>query len=116
MIVGTPLTVSGHERSASHGGEGSYFVRTLIEDIPSSAFKYVRDLTLYPGSSVGLHPHSGDDEVFFIMSGTGVMTVDGQERELGPGSAVLTLAGSAHGLRNTGTENLRVFVACARIG
>ncbi|HBY97750.1 MAG: cupin domain-containing protein [Ardenticatenaceae bacterium] len=113
MIIGTPETVAGNKAQFSHGGDGSYFVRTLLDQIPGSSFKYVRDLHLYPGSSVGDHLHSGDDEIFFIISGTGIMTVDGEARPVGPGTAVLTKSGSRHGLRNTGTDDLRVFVCCA---
>jgi mannose-6-phosphate isomerase-like protein (cupin superfamily) len=115
MILGTPDTVVGQQSSESHGGRGKYSVRTLLEEVPGSVFKYVRDLTLYPGSTVGIHPHSGDEEIYFIISGTGVMVVDGEERVLGPGSAVLTQSGSCHGLRNEGIDDLRIFVVCARV-
>ena len=114
MIIGTPDTVSGVRGEASHGGRGEYLVRTLLEGVPGSAFKYVRDLTLYPDSSIGVHPHSGDDEIYFVVSGTGVMLVDGEEQTVGPGSVVLTPSGSTHGLRNDGTGDLRIFVACAK--
>jgi mannose-6-phosphate isomerase-like protein (cupin superfamily) len=114
MIIGTPDLISGKEDQASHGGQGSYFVRTLIEEVPGSGFKYVRDLILHPGSSIGEHPHSGDDEIYFVISGNGIMSVDGEERAIGPGSAVLTQSGSVHGLRNSDKENLHIFVACAR--
>jgi mannose-6-phosphate isomerase-like protein (cupin superfamily) len=113
MIFGTPHTIPGEKGSRSHGGQGDYFVRTLLDGVPGSAFKYVRDLTLYPGSTIGEHPHAGDEEIYFVISGTGVMTVDGEDRVVGPGSVVLTQSGSQHGLRNEGTEDLRIFVACA---
>ncbi len=113
MILGEPETIPGELGSESHGGKGKYFVRTLLDNVPGSAFKYMRDLTLYPGSSIGDHPHSGDEEVYFVISGTGVMVIDGEERVVGPGSATLTPSGSHHGLRNEGTEHLRIFVVCA---
>jgi mannose-6-phosphate isomerase-like protein (cupin superfamily) len=114
MILGTPDTIPGQRGRHSHGGAGEYFVRTLLDDVPGSAFKYVRDLTLYPGSSIGDHPHADDDEIYFVVSGTGVMVVDGHEQTVGPGAAVLTLSGSRHGLRNEGDEDLRIVVACAK--
>ena len=114
MIIGTPQLIPGERGTQSHGGQGDYFVRTLLDEIPGSVFKYVRDLTLYQGSSIGEHPHTGDDEIYFVISGTGIMEVDGEDQTLGPGSVVLTLSGSSHGLRNDGEEDLRIFVACAR--
>ena len=114
MIIGTPQLAPGESGTQSHGGQGDYFVRTLLDEVPGSVFKYVRDLTLYPGSSIGEHPHTGDDEIYFIISGTGIMVVDGEEQRIGSGSVVLTLSGSSHRLRNDGAEDLRIFVACAR--
>jgi uncharacterized cupin superfamily protein len=114
MIIGTPEQIPGEYASGSHGGQGPYFVRTLLSDPEGCTFKYVREICLPPGSTVGLHPHVGSEEVYFIFSGAAVMVVDGEERTLGPGSAVLTRSGSTHGLRNEGTEDLRMFVACAR--
>jgi mannose-6-phosphate isomerase-like protein (cupin superfamily) len=116
MILGTPETKPGEYAEASHGGQGQFFVRTLLNDVPGSSFKYVRDIILFPGSSIGEHPHLGDDEIYFVISGNAIMMVDGEQRAVGPGSVVLTRSGSRHGLRNAGTEELRLFVVCARIG
>lgn len=114
MILGTPDTILGERGSESHGGKGEYFVRALLDGAPGSAFKYVRDLTLYPGSSIGEHLHSGDEEIYFIISGTGVMIVDEDERVVGPSSVILTPSGSHHGLRNENIENLRILVVRAK--
>ena len=114
MIVGAPDTVPEEQSTGYHGGEGGFTRRTLLDGVPGSVFKYVRDITVPVGSTIGEHPHRGDDEVYFVISGTGIMLVDGEERPVGPGTAVLTLSGSAHGIRNEGTEDLRFFVACAR--
>ncbi len=113
MILGTPDTVPGEYAEAYHEGKGTFFRRTLLDGIPGSVFKYVRDITLPPGSVIGQHPHVSDEEIYFIISGSGIMVVDGEERLVGPGSAILTLSGSAHGIRNEGPEALRMFVACA---
>jgi mannose-6-phosphate isomerase-like protein (cupin superfamily) len=113
LIIGSPDVHSVQVAVGSHGGQGEYSVRTLLDRIPGSVFKYVRDVMLSPGSSVGEHPHLDDDEVFFIISGTGVMLVDGEEQCVRPGTAILTRAGSRHGLHNPGPEPLRFFVACA---
>ncbi len=114
MILGTPDTINGEYDSAYHGGEGTFFRRTLLEEVPSSAFRYVRDITLHPSSIIGEHPHFVEDEIYFIISGTGVMTVDDEEQVVGPGTAILTLSGSVHAIRNQGPEDLRILVACAR--
>lgn len=115
MIIGTPDTIPGEQSSGYHGGTGPHFRRTLLDGVPGSVFRYVRDIIVPPGTVIGEHPHFGEDEIYFIISGTGVMVVDGEERVVGPGTAVLSLSGSVHGIRNEGTEDLRFVAACAGV-
>jgi len=113
MLLGTPETVPGWQAEDSHGGVGSYFVRTLLDAPAGSCFLYVRYLVLDPGSTIGKHAHEGDDEVYIITAGRGMMEVDGETLPVGPGAAVLTVSGSRHALRNTGSEEMTLYVACA---
>jgi len=112
MIIGTPEQFPGEHAEGSHHGKGPYFVRTLLDKVPGSNFKYVRDMTFPVGSTIGEHPHEGDEEIYFIIAGTPTMVVDGEARVLPPGSVVLNRSGSVHGLRNEGKEDVRMVVAC----
>jgi len=49
------------------------------------------------------HPHP---QIFYVISGTGIVRLDGQEYALKPGSAVRVLGGELHDFVNTGTEEL----------
>jgi mannose-6-phosphate isomerase-like protein (cupin superfamily) len=49
------------------------------------------------------------DEVIYVLSGTGVLYVEGEEAELGPGSCVHLPARLVHCLANTGTSELRLL-------
>jgi len=115
MIVKGPATISGEWGHNSHGGKGEYFVRTLLTTEFKSTLKYIRDLTLKAGSSIGVHPHQDDEELYFVIAGHGTMIVDEEEEAVGPGDVVLTHPGSRHGLRADLGEELRIFVACAAV-
>ena len=52
----------------------------------------------------------GNEEVYLIVEGEGVMTVDDEQRVVKPGQAVLTQSGSSHGIRNNSDRELRLFV------
>jgi mannose-6-phosphate isomerase-like protein (cupin superfamily) len=63
-----------------------------------------------PGSSIGVHAHLGNDEIYLIVSGEAVLTLDGREHVVAAGDVTITPSGSSHGLRNDGPENLVMFV------
>lgn len=113
MLIRGPKNVLMEEAESSHGGVGAYRVRTLMTKEFSSALKYIRELRLEPGSSIGRHPHIGDEEIYYVISGSGTMLVDGETADIHQGDAVLTKSGSSHGLSNNSTEELVIFVVCA---
>lgn len=71
-----------------------------------------------PGASEGVHLHNLSDpvlgpyeEYYFIVSGTGVMTIDGTEFPVTAGDHVFAPLGSWRGIANKdGPDNLRVFL------
>jgi mannose-6-phosphate isomerase-like protein (cupin superfamily) len=69
-----------------------------------------RKRAFHPGSGVGLHEQH-EDEVYYALSGKGVMTVDGKDIEMTAGTAVLTRPGSSHSLKQTGPEDLVMLIA-----
>ena len=69
-----------------------------------------RKRAFHPGSGVGHHAQH-EDEVYYALSGRGVMTVDGKDIEMTPGTAVLTRPGSSHSLKQSGTEDLVILIA-----
>lgn len=54
--------------------------------------------------------HEGSDEVLYIIAGRLRYTVDGVERELGPGETAVTRPGAVRGFANPGDETARVLV------
>jgi|GEM_PF-347566 len=59
-----------------------------------------------PGGISGEHVHTRTEEIYFILSGRGEMTLDDKPHAVGPGSLILTGLGTKHGLRNVGDEGL----------
>ena len=67
------------------------------------------EMTVEPGRSVGgpenYHPES--DQWLFVVSGTGVATVDGDEQRIDAGDLLRIDAGERHGIANDGDEPLK---------
>ncbi|MDT8284215.1 MAG: cupin domain-containing protein [Thermovirgaceae bacterium] len=94
------------------GPGGAMFFPTIApgEKPEGSHLKMVARVELDPGAAVGEHKHSGDEEVYFIISGRGLFTEDGVQVKVGPGDTAVTLNGHEHSILNTGDEPL-VFLA-----
>lgn len=69
------------------------------------------EATLPAGGSTRRHWHGESEEFYFLLEGRGVMEIDGVEREVGPGDAILIPPKARHQL--TATEPLRLLCCCA---
>jgi len=56
------------------------------------------------------HYHAVSDEMYTIEKGTGRMRLGDEYRDVGPGDIVTIPRGTAHGLVNTGPEDMIIFV------
>ncbi len=67
-----------------------------------------------PGELDGLschrHPQS---EVYYVLSGVGVVTIEDLQYPISPGSAVFIPGNAKHRVRNTGNETLRILYGFA---
>ena len=63
-------------------------------------------MTLAPGSSIGSHTHEAEDEIYLVLSGSGLIQENGQWVPISAGDAILTGKGGTHGVENNGTEPL----------
>jgi mannose-6-phosphate isomerase-like protein (cupin superfamily) len=63
---------------------------------------------LGPGDWLGLHRHA-PPEIYYVLAGLGVVTLNGAETAVKAGSAVFIPGMAEHGIRQTGTELLRLF-------
>jgi uncharacterized protein YjlB len=65
---------------------------------------------LPPGGVSGEHVHTRTEELYFIVSGSGLMIIDGQAHPVAAGDLILTGLGTRHGLRNIGAHELSWLV------
>ena len=65
-----------------------------------------------PGAVTALHLHRVTEELYFILAGTGEMTLGGQVFAVSAGDTVCIAPGTAHRIRNTGSGRLRILCSC----
>ena len=101
-----PSTVFG-----IHGGTGTLLWKRLATGSHLQAdwdgFEWV---ALAPGDRVGKHTHTHTEGIFYFLSGTGLVTMDGDERRVGPGDLVVTPLNSWQSVINDGSEQLEYIV------
>ena len=87
------------------GGEGEAIVRKF--DVPRMGA--VVRITLPQGASIGLHTHSGNCEIVYVLSGNGQCIDDGAEYPISAGMCHYCPEGHTHSIRNTGGEPLELL-------
>ena len=69
----------------------------------------VKRLTVDPGHRLSYQRHAHRSEHWFVVGGHGVVTLDGVDRAVDPGSAIDVPVGTAHRIDSKGPEPL-VFI------
>src|SRR5690349_13764396 len=92
----------------THNGGGQTIGYSFFSKVPNLKLIF-RKRALHPGSGIVLHTQT-EDEIYYVLSGRGTMTLDGKSVDITPGTAVLTRTGSSHSLKQTGGEDLVVLI------
>jgi len=92
----------------THDGGGQTIGYSFFAKVPNLRLIF-RKRALHPGSGIGLHTQT-EDEIYYVLSGRGTMTLDGTPVDITPGTAVLTRTGSSHSLKQVGNEDLVILI------
>lgn len=80
--------------------------------IPSDYFEKPEKLCAFalaelePGAEVGFHVHTGEGEMYYVLSGEGEYNDNGVIVPIKAGDVTYCKSGEGHGISNTGTEKL----------
>ena len=66
----------------------------------------VKRIVVYPGKRLSLQKHQKRSEHWYVVSGQGIVTLDGQRLNKKGGESVNIQCGSCHRIENTGTVDL----------
>jgi mannose-6-phosphate isomerase-like protein (cupin superfamily) len=97
------------EQPGPHDGTGMTTAYPFFSDLQDLKF-FFRKRALHKGASIGLH-RQAEDEIYYVLSGMGELTLDGTIIPVGPGTAMLTRPGSSHTLRQTGEGDLVILIS-----
>ena len=88
-------------------------IRPLIDRTTSAITQCsLAEETLPPGCAVTPHHHREIEEIYYVVSGRGLMTVGDEIREVIAGDAIYVPRNHRHSLSNTGSEPIRLILVC----
>jgi quercetin dioxygenase-like cupin family protein len=91
--------------------DGSGLVRAArVLGRPDGPLRFVDLVVLPPGTTIGSHEHGDDEELYVVIEGEGVMTLDGRSFAVTAGDVVANPPRGRHGLRNDSDRDLRIVV------
>jgi mannose-6-phosphate isomerase-like protein (cupin superfamily) len=72
-------------------------IRSILDRANAPVEKHsLAEASLTPGGSTDRHYHKLSEEFYFLLEGSATVEVEGENREVGPGDAILIPAGSWH--------------------
>ena len=92
-------------KPAPFNGVGEITVRSLLNgpEEMSQKGRVFGHTTVYPGSEIGYHIHTGDSETYYILSGKGLYN------DNGAGDVTYCAPGEGHGLKCLGNEPVEMI-------
>lgn len=90
-----------------NGGNGHVILQAIAgPDILKDKCRLYMKRTLEKGCSIGFHPHRGDEEIYYILSGHGLYTNKAGHWDAGPGDALFCPNGDSHSIVNAEDTDL----------
>lgn len=101
--------------SNAHKGKGDILFRRLWnKESFRTNWEFLDHCILPPDTSIGYHQHNMIEEVYYLVTGHGRMTVNDHTWDVGPGDAIPCTLHDSHGLYNNGAEDIFLVVcSCA---
>ncbi len=96
-------------RANMKGGTGEVTVLHLVDPENLANVRFVGEMTIPPGASIGEHGHAQETEYYLIAEGIAVASDNGKEEKVRKGEVIVTGGGATHSLRNSGTTPLKVI-------
>jgi mannose-6-phosphate isomerase-like protein (cupin superfamily) len=108
MVVIDERTVMRDEPTP-HGKIGMSTAYRISDAVPGRTMEF-RKRVLHVGAAIGAHPLA-HDEVYYVLSGEGVVTSGADTRPLKPGMAAYLYTGATVGIHQVGKTPLTLIVS-----
>jgi len=89
-------------------------IRSLLDRANAPvAHQSLAEATIAAGGSTVRHHHRISEEIYYLVEGSGTIEIDGEERRVCVGDAILIPPGARHRITASDDGPLRLLCACA---
>ena len=108
------MLISTREQIAPYvTADGSQIRELLNADNSPLGNQSLAEATLAPGQKTARHFHPRAEEIYYVLSGHGALTIGDETRAVNAGDAIAIAAGAPHCIENVGADELRFLCCCA---
>jgi|LakMenE18May11ns_1017448.scaffolds.fasta_scaffold9920607_2 mannose-6-phosphate isomerase-like protein (cupin superfamily) len=93
--------------------DGSVIRELLAHRNSSIRNQSLAEAIVGPGIRTQAHFHPKTEEIYYVLSGVGLMHLGNESREVGPGDAIAIPPGTVHWIQNPGALPLVFLCACS---
>jgi mannose-6-phosphate isomerase-like protein (cupin superfamily) len=93
--------------------DGSIIREILHPAVHGNSNLSLAEATVPTGGKTLLHRHGRSEEIYHIVKGRGIMTLDSEEFEVGKGDTICISPETPHRIQNTGEELLKILCCCS---
>ncbi|MBH5320318.1 cupin domain-containing protein [Paenibacillus sp. GSMTC-2017] len=95
----------------SHDGQGFLRkVRAYQSNDFSTNIDFIDYIEVPPGVTIGHHQHANNEEIYFIVEGTGQMGIEDRVLTVESGNVIVNPVYGSHSLINTSQAVMKVFI------
>ena len=100
-----------HTFKSAHDGNGNVRIsRILSSNDFVGPWNFVDFAVLKPDTSIGLHRHENNEEMYVILQGSCILTANGEQKRLSKGDIFVNPPFGTHGLINDSEDDLHLLV------
>ncbi len=89
-------------------------IRSLLDlSVAPVANHSLAEASLPAAGRTERHHHKVSEEMYYLLEGEALMEIDGEERRVTAGDAILIPVGAWHQITNTGDADLRFLCTCS---
>lgn len=108
-----PLKTSYHLAEPYTTKDGSSIRELMHPLVHGNRTQSLAEATVMPGCETLCHRHDMSEEIYYIIEGSGDMTVDNDTFSVNKGDSICILPGKHHSIRNTGKVPLKILCCCS---